>query len=373
MSQEPPPCHCPIYDRTCKRNGTGMTLREWEICSGKCPPERPCPDTLSEDFRRSYDGLPQLDRTAGRRALPCVHRGDAAGEVLCPSCQGRVALKVFSCAKHGECTLAKAAPGKPCCATCPDYESAQYRQQAGQIRNLLYHVYPIAGNGVWQWNVGQMLRRIELFNGRRVVKIAVDGRTDPARDVRDLFSGRVHEFIETVNRPHEAEMNGFEDLFGRVETGDPRQVTLYAHAKGVGRAAMPHIKTWVEILYETYLDYWPLVEQTLKDHPTAGSFKRIGQPTGWPASANWHYSGSWFWFRNRDLFKDPNWCEGDRRNIGIELYPSQHFTREESGLLFFEWPVQPLGLYEDYFVRDTVLPALDEWRKEHAAHRRTTW
>jgi hypothetical protein len=46
-------------------------------------------------------------------------------EEPCPSCRGAVRLKVFACALHGECTIARSLTGVACCATCPDYESVR--------------------------------------------------------------------------------------------------------------------------------------------------------------------------------------------------------------------------------------------------------
>src|SRR4051812_22744164 len=52
---------------------------------------------------------------------PCRHRGATLREEVCPACRGHVRLKVFACALHSECTVAKAIAGLACCANCPDY------------------------------------------------------------------------------------------------------------------------------------------------------------------------------------------------------------------------------------------------------------
>lgn len=53
---------------------------------------------------------------------PCVHRGEPTGEIVtCPTCTGRVSLKVFACAVHQKCTPGKQVPGVACCQMCPDY------------------------------------------------------------------------------------------------------------------------------------------------------------------------------------------------------------------------------------------------------------
>ena len=56
-------------------------------------------------------------------------------------------------------------------------------------------------------------------------------------------------------------------------------------------------------MYIVYFDYWPLVEKHLSTKPITGAFKKLGP--GWSAEmakSDWHYSGSWFWFRNSELF-----------------------------------------------------------------------
>lgn len=362
MSDSARPCTCESYDPACTRAGRPMTRRDYELCSGRCPPGRPCPGApnSSEDFRRKWDGLPPLDYSTGKRTLPCVHRGETAGEVICPSCKGRVALKVFSCAKHGECTLSKPA-GKPCCATCGDYESHQHTQRAGEVRNLVFHFYPRRGNGIWQWHVAQLRKRRRLFNGRCVVAIATDASTDSPDDVKALFEGWPCEFIEMPNNAGLREVATLEPLLERVENLSPAQATFYAHAKGV---TYPDARSRpiTELHYETCLDYWPLVEELLRDHPVAGSF-RVHDPNWFPgqSTSDWFYMGSFFWFRNKDLFRQPDWRRADPFWCGVETYPSLHFSFAEAASIFYTRRHDSLA--------ETEIVA---WRKEHA-HQRKEW
>lgn len=53
--------------------------------------------------------------------VACVHRGEATGLRKCPSCKGSVKVKIFACAIHGECTLAKPLEGVACCGGCKDF------------------------------------------------------------------------------------------------------------------------------------------------------------------------------------------------------------------------------------------------------------
>jgi hypothetical protein len=64
--------------------------------------------------------LPQL---AAAPRGPCAHLGTETGErVLCPSCTGKVEVKVLNCAAHGRCTVGRQAGGLSCCATCPNHK-----------------------------------------------------------------------------------------------------------------------------------------------------------------------------------------------------------------------------------------------------------
>lgn len=54
-------------------------------------------------------------------ATPCTHRGDVIDAVQCPTCRGKVTVRVFACTVHGRCTVAKRTPRAACCKGCVDY------------------------------------------------------------------------------------------------------------------------------------------------------------------------------------------------------------------------------------------------------------
>jgi hypothetical protein len=55
--------------------------------------------------------------------MGCVHLGtDTCTTVACSTCPKVVELKVFTCAIHGECTIAREVLGVACCNGCLDYE-----------------------------------------------------------------------------------------------------------------------------------------------------------------------------------------------------------------------------------------------------------
>ena len=70
--------------------------------------------------RRPIHSLTVLDSTA----TECSRRGADTGQrVQCPTCSGRVELKVFACEVHGQCTIARQAPGIRMCRGCRDRQA----------------------------------------------------------------------------------------------------------------------------------------------------------------------------------------------------------------------------------------------------------
>lgn len=312
---------------------------------------------------------------------PCVHGGtEPTGETrACKSCNGSVELKLLKCHIHGTCTPVTAIPGTACCAICRERTPAA-AYPAPTVRHLLYHVAPFRGNGNWQRCVQQLLRRIELFNGHRVVAIATHPRRmDRPGEVRALFAGKVHEFIELPNDPDLREVATFEALFERVENVNPAHATLWCHAKGVTHPEGHPTHRWTQMLEETYLDYWPWVAELLTRHPVAGSFLKHGPCWMGASRSDWHYSGSWFWFRHDALFSR-QWREIDRFWSGIEPYPSLHFSFRQAGKIFHQGTGESMQIYPDPqgrtgpvghdYLDQVVQPELAAWRAQHAHQRR---
>ncbi len=299
-------------------------------------------------------------------SLPCVHLGTQTGErVGCGTCSGRTELKIFACARHSRCTIARQVKDLACCATCPDQQERDF------TRHLIYHIYPRKGSN-WRWNVEQLLQRIDLFDGRRIVAIVTDATTDHPVAVREALAAGQCEFIEMANNQALWEVATHEALFGRIaDLTGPEHVTLRAHAKGVSNHTWPDggatIRLWTETLYETLLDYWPLVAGVLKAHPLAGSLFRPGKY--FPNSpSTWHYAGSWYWFRNKDVLAKP-WKEIEQRPHGVETFPSLHFSAAETGVVFGELAMgQASWPYQSEYWRKTLLPQLHFWRADNVRH-----
>lgn len=227
-------------------------------------------------------------------------------------------------------------------------------------RNLIYHVMPIAGNGVWQRNVEQLLQRIDQFNGRRVVAVVQGAGLDSAEAVEEAFKGTVDEWIVRDNDVSLREVATFPTLLDSVLRQGQNHITFFGHTKGVTRPIGQTAHRWADLMYETCLDYPHLVEDTLDHKPLAGSFKKHGRP--FPGSlSSWHYSGTFFWFRN-DSVEERDYARIDQQWWGVESWPGIHFHESEAGCLFLEGKLGVLDIYNPEYVKNVVEPAYANWK-----------
>jgi len=334
----------------------------------------PQPDECGLCYRALYDERYSYLRAPGDPAVhggskfnpgislakqrsPCRHLGAETGERrLCPTCSGHVEKKVFACAKHTTCVLTD-------CPSCADRAPSPIA-----VRHLLFHVMPIRGNGVWQRNLDQLLQRFHVFNGVRVIAVVRDHSCDPPEAVQEYVravAGDTVQWVVIDNVAHLREVATWGSLWEKVATLEPGHATFYGHAKGVTRPVNPGVTChpWAHMLYEVNLDYLPLVELALQAHALAGSFKKIG--AGFQgSSSSWHYSGTFFWARNRDVFTR-DWKRIDQAWWGTEAWPGVHFRPEEAACLFHEGTVPRLNMYSMGYLRDVVEPEYEKWKSEN--------
>lgn len=319
----------------------------------------------------------------------CIHRGPATGETVvcgtCPAAANKTA-EVYACSQRGKCAPSlrrhhevtgclgcsdRTPPASPTVVVAPAAPPPPGPFTGPVVRNLLYHLWPVRGNGVWQRNVEHLRRRAEVFNGRRVVAVVTDTQTDDVDAVRRAFDGLDVEFLFAPNRPRLREMATWLALWSRVLTDDPNAITFYAHAKGVRHEANPAVTVhdWTDVLWESNVDYLPLVEDQLTRFPITGCFKKHGRHFGADGSRSaWHYSGTFYWVRQKDV-------PGERLGLaerfwaGNEAWPGVAFSPEQGGSLFFDHP----GSYDQYdraFWDAIVAPAWERWKALHAPYRR---
>lgn len=231
-------------------------------------------------------------------------------------------------------------------------------------RHLLYHLWPVRGS-TWRWNVRQLLERVDLFNGRRCVAVALDERCEALDEVHAAFAGHGFETIELANDPR-GEAASFPQLLARVwdEPGD--EVVFYAHAKGVKYepAFPPAVMRWAELQYAVLLDDWLAVREQLDRFAMTGVLRRLGRFANHGHVGDWHYSGTFFWFR-LGAVRARGGMEVPQFYGGVEAWPGVLFSRHETGCLLLDH-LRDLP-YRERFWAASGGPAFASWQRRRRA------
>lgn len=260
------------------------------------------------------------------------------------------------------------------CWMCNDVDhpdqtaAAKRRDLAGAVRHLIYHLAPLGP--AWRWHLAELLPRLGLFNGVRLMSVAEGDGCAPAEEVRELLRGHDVQVRMVRNDPRLREMAGYPLLLRELSAyrgeGD---VHLYGHAKGAAsEVAYDGVREWSLTMLTALLDYWPAVRRALVSHVCVGIYRRRMHLLGHP-NCNWHYSGSWRWARNADWFQRP-WDSHYYNWASTETQPGSLFGYAEVACLFGEFESGVEALYHAQAWRGWAGASRDRWFREHAADHR---
>ena len=212
------------------------------------------------------------------------------------------------------------------------------------VCNLIMHMLPVAANENWKWNLQQIATRQHLFNGKRVLAIAVEQSSKTHNKILTTVSpDEVVQYSSSIgldwthveafgNHPTLREVSTFPWLLSTVQSTDSNEITFSCHAKGVTHSAESITVQWAERQYRACLDDWNTVQRTMERFSMAGAFRKFGQFTT-PGNHRWHYSGTNYWFRHDDVFSR-DWQKLDQHFFGTESWPGRMFKPEEVACLF---------------------------------------
>lgn len=231
-------------------------------------------------------------------------------------------------------------------------------------RDLIYHVWPTKHTDQWLWNLDQLIQRIDLFNGRRIMGIVVDGKSHPAEAVMDYMAGHGFEFVVRPNSKI-GEVLTFPTMLEMIRTDDPNRLAFYLHAKGVrySQAELDSgsVRHWAAAQYEVLLDDVESVEAALMNNLFAGSFRAWVNTAG----TSWQYSGTFWAMRSARVFARKLPQPKDKYG-GVELWPAQVSSLAESACLFVD-NAGHLALKEAKCWREQIEPQLQAWRAARQA------
>lgn len=239
------------------------------------------------------------------------------------------------------------------------------------VRNLMFHAWPTK-SGLWRTSVSDLVHRMDMFNGKRVLGIAVDENTEHPEEVINAFGGEFDETYVFENLGYGlAESESLKKMLASVNTDNDQHVTFYGHTKGstydVSSEFSRCSQLWGDVMRETCLDYWPLIQCILETKAAAGPFKKIGKIH---AYGEWHYSGTHFWFRNRDVYLRNGLEAHENMASRTQLYNTEGwlstiFFSYEVGTIFYDGTHPEMNLYSMPYWKGMVHPQFETWRMKN--------
>lgn len=230
-------------------------------------------------------------------------------------------------------------------------------------RNLIFHCSPFDSSDVWERNLSQLRRRWHVFNGKKIVSVSTGGGMERPRAVRKLLPDPEIEWLEFPNDHLMREATSFYPML-RLLTPAANEATFYAHAKGVTRAASDRrITDWRNQMYAHLLDRSDECMKLLLSRPCVGTYRVVNLPLGGMdflardlRAQSWHYSGTFFWFRNKDVLGHPNAFKVPMSGYAVEFYLSFLFSAEQSACIYRDNRPDP------YHADHEPCPDPDDWR-----------
>ncbi len=178
-------------------------------------------------------------------------------------------------------------------------------------KNLIYFIY-FSGrlNDYHKLNLKKLNEYWPVFDGKKIVKIAVDGNysVDPILELLPIDCN----FILVKNNIYGEGLH-FLNSLNQVKGG----LTFYGHCKGVSRPPMEGLITWINHLYDANLKQIPDLSKKLFSGTCA---KLLPCPPYVPQ--DFHYSGSFYWFNTDEVRIRVN-----------ELTPNKYLTERFPGMI----------------------------------------
>jgi hypothetical protein len=239
---------------------------------------------------------------------------------------------------RGGCGCNLALKVKARSAYCPAYKwhahGDNYRPLVSPTRNLIFHIYPKIG-AEWNWHehIERIRRHQHLFNGKIAIAVVTGKGLAAPENVTRLMDGiRVTDWVIAENT-RLGETVTMTDLLRIVKTDDPNTITFRGHCKGVTHRKDGIEQPWAEMMWRACMDIQS-VEDALASHTMAGALK-CHRPLVANRKGEWFYAGTFYWFRNREIFQR-DWERTEPTRWYIEAWPEIVCDKDDAACLFFD-------------------------------------
>lgn len=209
------------------------------------------------------------------------------------------------------------------------------------LRNLIYFICPFESNDEWRKNVIELKKYWSIFNGRKLISIATGDDLCNASEVESYIDFNDAEFVHVNNSEKLGEVVAFIPALKKLYSIEEKEVSFYAHAKGVSPGKSDEeieaVRIWRNLMYAYCLSDPIKIDAALSHYACAGSFAKYGTHH-LPMPVKWHFSGTFFWFNHKQLFSK-NWKTIENNRYGVEGYLPQFFSEKEMFCLFGDNPI----------------------------------
>lgn len=229
--------------------------------------------------------------------------------------------------------------------------------------NMIYHITAVDRPLMW-YNLERLRQRMALFNGKKIITIALPGEDDATKTLLNFTSDEEREFaisqsqhiasyiqrfLGTDDRttynivPNSLEAEAphfFKTAAPMVQSTDPTEFTFYGHTKGIryrqGMREYQGVALWTDALYSHVLDpFGDVVSRLMSGWSCYGAVKvdRGGGDFDWCGvpGIQWHYSGSFFWFNHAHVFTHPEWYQpSDTSRYRLEYWLPRLISSEKA-------------------------------------------
>jgi hypothetical protein len=251
-------------------------------------------------------------------------------------------------------------------------------------RHMAFYLAPFASNDEWARNCNELFRRIELFNGRRLVALAHGPGLHHPDPIVTMFERRGCDVLLIPHDPRLRDMTGFPALIRAHYNLAKNAVLWFGHGKGVsGTCGQPQRQWWRNTMFEWTLGRYercmelllnkacvgthrigpePLLQQMSGKGPIPAKFLQGGVFHDYTNAYRWHFAGTFFWVRCAALYSR-NWDRFGKSGWYAEAYLGDQIPYEETACVAWDaWHPPDTDGFGDHIVDDPGYAAiLAEW------------
>jgi hypothetical protein len=204
-------------------------------------------------------------------------------------------------------------------------------------KNLVYFMYLKDGviGKFAEVNLKLLNNYLSIFDGQKIIKIAVDDVEKDTSLLTDIFSEVTDCTVEIVkNDPEKADGETFINALKQLRK-EP-SLTFYSHAKGAsidyGEEKFQVHKLWMFSMYFYNLEpeFVTEIEYQLQNGKSfSGILRKEINCAPWVVT-DWHYSGTFYWFNTLDILNTDNWDALETNRFTAEAFPGHIVPLEKS-------------------------------------------